>query len=377
MSVYDQIVTTYSDTTPHVRVISDIIAIIDPVDTPLIDALGLAGANGKFNIRQNGKKIELLEDEYDPLETTASDTDLTNDSSATNWTVTDASVFQPGHVILMDSEYCVVKAVDTSADTITVYARDYGGTQATHASDVTIEIVGMAREEGADADYGPIVDVSAPYNYTNIFQKGIKVSRTQREIDQYGKVDEFSYQANKAVPHLLRLVERAAFHGVRAAGSASTPRSMGGLGTFITDNTVSAGGGITKTDVDDLAEKIMLDGGMPDLLVLHPSIARDLKDVIDTSDFVRVNQEVQALGTMPLKRVNTQYGPLRLLESRWCPSSTSYMLDSRKVGFYTLTPFNFYELAKTGDSDKGEVVGEFSLLVQNDKAHGKITGITT
>ena len=37
---------------------------------------------------------------------------------------------------------------------------------------------GMARLEGDDADYGPITDISAPYNYTSIFQKAIKVSGT-------------------------------------------------------------------------------------------------------------------------------------------------------------------------------------------------------
>ena len=44
MSVYDQPVTTYSDTTPHVRVISNAIYMIDPSDTPLLAALG--GMNG-------------------------------------------------------------------------------------------------------------------------------------------------------------------------------------------------------------------------------------------------------------------------------------------------------------------------------------------
>jgi hypothetical protein len=53
------------------------------------------------------------------------------------------------------------------------------------------------------------------------------------------------------------------------------------------------------------------------------------------------------------------------------------MLDSRKVGFYTLRPFFQKALAVTGDSQKGEVVGEYSLLVANDKAHGYIYGITS
>ena len=98
---------------------------------------------------------------------------------------------------------------------------------------------------------------------------------------------------------------------------------------------------------------------------------------IDSSSFVRVDQENTQFGMAMITRVATQYGMLRLVESRWCPTSTAYMLDSRKVGFYTLRPFFTKRLAVTGDSVKGEVVGEFSLLVANDKAHGYISGITT
>jgi hypothetical protein len=235
----------------------------------------------------------------------------------------------------------------------------------------------MARLEGADASYGPIVDVTAPYNYTSIFQKGLNVSETQRVISQYGKGDELMYQANKAVPHLLRLVEKMAFHGVRAAGSASAPRSAGGLGTFITDNTIGAGGAIAKSDIDNLAEKIYGDGGRPDILVANHAVVNDIRTLIDSSSFVRVTQENTMFGMQAITRVGTQYGELQLIPDRFCPLAKAYMLDSRNVGFYTLRPFGVEPMAKTGDSDKEEVVGEFSFLVRHDKAHGYIEGITS
>ena len=55
MAVYDQQVTTYSDTTPHIRIVNDVISLIDPVDTPLLVAIGgLDAARSKFKIRGNG-----------------------------------------------------------------------------------------------------------------------------------------------------------------------------------------------------------------------------------------------------------------------------------------------------------------------------------
>ena len=378
MAVIDQPKTVYSDSTTQARAISDVVSMIDPRDMPLLARLGLDSAREKFNLRLNGYKIELLEDELDPLEDAVNDGSGWDNSSTTSLAVDDASKFQDGHVILVEDEKMVVKAVDTANDTVDVYGRGFGGTNpATHADDTVITIVGMARLEGDDADYGALTDITAPYNYTSIFQKAIKVSGTMQAITQHGVDDEFMYQANKAVPHLLRLVERMAFYGERVEGSATGPRSAGGLGTFITDNTVNAGGAIAKSDVDSLMEEIMMDGGYPDLLVMNPRVANDLRGLLDTSSFIRVGQNENKLGLDAIERVVTQYGELELVMDRWCPTGTAYILQSDKVGFFALRPLTAYELAKVGDSIRGEVVGEFSLLVANDKAHGKITGITT
>lgn len=364
---------TYSDTVAQKRVISDAIFMVDPTDVPFIFAVGgLDAARAKFKINANGTKIEILEDEYDPLATTANQTQLTNDTTLTQFNVTTGTgkYFQDGHVIQIDSEYMVVKSVST--DQLTVYSRSYGGTNATHASTSAVTIVGMARLEGDDADYGPIVTLNNPYNYTSIFQKGVKVSDTERVIDQYGFSDAFVYQSNKAVPHLMRLVDRMAFHGVRAAGTATTAlRSAGGLETFITDNTTTTSA-IAKAYIDSLAQSVMEDGGSPNVLLCDPAQANAIRDLIDTSSFVRVGQENTMLGMAAIGKVNTQYGALSLVVDRHCRSDRIYMLDTNKIGFYTLRPFEAQPLARTGDSSKGEVIGEFSLLVANDKAHGKI-----
>jgi len=378
MAILDQPKTVYSDTTAQARAISDVISMIDPRDTPLIAKLGLDSAKEKFKVQVNGYKVEILEDELDPLEDAVNDPTDWSDSDTTSLSVDDASKFQDGHIILVESEKMVVKSADTTANTIDVYARGFGDTTgATHADDTAIYIVGMARLEGDDADFGPVVDITAPSNYTSIFQKAIKISGTLQAITQHGIDDEFLYQANKAVPHLLRLIERVAFYGERVEGSESSPRSAGGLGIFITSNTVAAGGAIAKSHVDSLMEEVIMDGGYPDLLVMNPRVANDLRGLLDSSSFVRVSQDENKIGVDAIERVMTQYGELELVMDRWCPTDTAYILQSSKVGFYTLRDFESYELARSGDNLKGEVVGEFSILVANEKAHGKITGITT
>lgn len=61
MAVFDQPKTSYSATTNAKRIIADAIKLIDPVDTPLLLALGgFDSARSKFDIRGNGTKIEWL-----------------------------------------------------------------------------------------------------------------------------------------------------------------------------------------------------------------------------------------------------------------------------------------------------------------------------
>lgn len=377
MAVFDQPKTSYSDTTNAMRVISDVINLIDPVDTPFLNAIGgLDGARNKFKVRNNGTMIEWLEDAHSPLsDVAAQGTTIT--TNTTTLTVTDASVFKPGHVIKIDDEYMVVSASDVTNNTLTVFSRSYGGTNATHATTATVSIVGVARLEGADASFSHIVDITAPYNYTQIFEEGLKIAGSEMAVDAYGYGDVWTYQANKAMPGMFRLVESALFHGVRAAGSAVLPRSFGGLGTFITNNTVAAGGGIAKTHVDALAEYILLDGGNPDLFVLHPSVANDLRAILDASAFVTLTQDNTVFGMSAILGIHTQYGNLRLVESRFCPVSKAYMLDSSKVGVYSMRPFAWRKLGLLGDYEAAELVGEVSLVVANDAAHGVITGITS
>jgi hypothetical protein len=377
MSVYDQIVTSFSDTTPHIRCVSDVISMLTPRDTPMLARLGIDSAHEKFKIKPfDGTKIELLEDDLPPLsDTAAQGTTIT--TTATVITVTDGSIFKIGHVVRFDSEDQVVKSVDKTNNKITLFNRTHT-TATVHGSTVTVYIVGMARVEGTVADYGPIVDITAPYNYTSILEEALMIAGTMQAISQYGIEDEFAYQADKKMDELLRLLELNALNGVRKEGSATTVRNMGGLGTFITDNTVSMGSStITKAKIDELAEEIYMDGGYPDILMMNPRVANDVRDILDNSSFIRIDQEETKLGMRPVERIITQYGDLEILMNRHMGTDKAWMLDSSRIGFYTLRPFHWKMLGADGDREKGEVVGEFSLLVSNDKAHGYIQDITT
>jgi len=376
MSAFDQPVTTFSDTGAHGRAISDYIFNVDPMDTPVVAHFGLDSANAKFrlNASAGGKnvKIELIEDTYQPLTTAISNGTVALTTATLSFAVADGSLLQDGMVIKVNAELMVISAVSTN--TVTVDSRSYGGTNATHAATAAITIVGMARKQGDDADYIGLTSVSVPYNYTSIFQKGIKVTGTENVLGQYGKSSEYDYQMNKVVPELSRWIERAFFYAVRRQGSATVASSLGGVDTYVTSNSSAITTVLTKTAVETVTKAIYDDGCTADLCTLGTGAAQTAYDLMDTSSFVRITQENTIWGMRPLAVINSQFATdLRMLVSRHCPATKAYFLDSGKVGFYTYRPLSIKSLPPSGDYMAGEAVGEFSMLIANGSlAHGFI-----
>lgn len=373
MAPLDSPLTSYSDTTPQKRVITDAISLIDPSDAPAVMALGgLDGAAGKFRFTNwPSTTVEWLEDTLADL---SDSLDGSISSNATTITVTDASIFQEGHILLVDSEQMWVSAVDTSTEVLTV-TRDYSGTQASHADSATVDIIGEARLEGDESDDVAFTDRTVGSNYTQIFHKEIKVSRSQNQIAQYGIAEEFDYQAAKTVPELMRLIEKQCVYGARKAGSGSTPRAFGGFSTFITDNTVS-GATLTQTDFDNAMRLAYSDGGGPHWFgFVSPTNMQRIKGFLDTSSYLRVDIDQRVAG-MVVEAVQGPFGRVDFVVDRWWPDGSVYLVDDQHAGFLTYYPFTQEPLSKGGDYVKGEVVGEYTLCIRQDKAHAVVTAIT-
>lgn len=375
MAVIDQPKNTYSDTTPHVRVITDLIALIDPSDAPLVNALGgLDGASGKFRFTGGkGKVVEWLEDSLIPLSDTLNES-ATITSTIATIKVTDGSLFQPGHVIMVDSEYLWVSSVST--DTLTVTRAAGGSTAATHDSVAAITMVGMARLEGAESNTIALTDVSVGSNFTQIFHQEIKISRTQQQLAQYGISDEMAYQGDKVVPSLMRLIERHLFYNKAAsAGSASTPRVMGGLQAFLTTNKV-AGTNLTQAMIESAVRLAYEDGGTgPWIAPVAPANMSKIKNFYDATTVLRVDRTETTVG-MNITQIETPFGTVNLVLDRWAPTTIIPLIDAKHAGMMTYYPFTQEPLAKTGDYERSEVVGEFSFCLRQAAAHALLTAVS-
>jgi hypothetical protein len=363
---------TYSDVTPQKRVITDYITLIDPSDAPYVERVGgLDGAAGKFKFLNKGVRPEWLEDTLSPLSGILANS-ATIASTDTTMTVADPNMLQKGHILLIGSEQVWISAISGSVVTVT---RAFNGTAASANSIAAFTVVGIARLEGADSDELGYTDRTTGSNFTQIFHQEIKVTETQQVIDQYGISNEFDYQAKKAVPSLMRLIERQTVYGVAKSGSTTTPRSFAGTPAFVTTNKI-AGTSLAQSMFENAVKAAYEAGGTgPWVAVCSPNNLQKIKNFYDSSNFLRVTTEQSRVG-MVIETIVTPFGDVDLLLNRWQTNTEIPIVDAQHAGYLTLRPFTQEPLAKVGDSIRGQVVGEFTYCLRQEKAHAILTAVS-
>ena len=373
MAVNSGQVNTYVNTVPQKRVVTDRIVMAEPMEFPLMKALGINANKFQF-VNDPGAKYEWLEDTFAPTQDTANETTLTNNTTTTDITVANSSYFHVGDVIQIDDEYMVVGSI--SGDDIIV-TRNHGGTQATHASTATIYIRSQARKEGAAASNSPTTEVTSGYNHSFILHHNVEVSRSNQLLKRYGIPDLVDREIDKKMQELMRLLTQKPYYGIRAAGSASTNRDAGGFGTFVTTNrTNMSSARLTRNALDTMNRTIYTAGGVAKLLVCGAFQQQIITDMFE--GYVQTMRS-ETMGGVVINRIQMALGNvIDVLVDRYCPADKMWLLDTDKVGFIPIDPFFYEELGKTSDTAAyGQVVGEYGFVVQAEKHHGEIYGLAT
>jgi hypothetical protein len=370
---------TYVNTAENKRVITDYISLLDPSDAPFVEAIGgLDGAASKFRFTNQGTLVEWIEDTLAPLTGALSIGTAATVSTATALTVADANMVQPGHILLQGSELMWVSANDSGAITVT---RGLGSTTATTlATNNTFAIVGMARLEGDDSDPIGYTDLTTNSNYTQIFHKEVKQTGTAPYQDRWGMGDQMQYESAKSIPEMMRLIERTLQYGKRSAGSTTTPRMMGGYQEFIQTNKASGANisvaSLAPAVIEDAVELIYNAGGSGDFLaIVNPATYQKIKNAYDSSSFVRYPPEQTQFGTL-VDRIITPFGNVSFVIDRWQLSNLIPIMKLDNVGMLTLRPWQVEDLAKTGDAEKKQLIGEFSFCMKLEKSHALLTAVS-
>ena len=237
-----------------------------------------------------------------------------------------------------------------------------------------------AAVEGAVPTMATLTATTMITGNTQILTKAFQVSATADAIKTYGRAKETAYQLGRALKEIKRDLEFAYVGASNAgvAGNSTTAREMDSADQLIDAATTTAGGtaALTETMLLDTGEAVFNAGGDASVFMIKPADAQIVAGFTGASGRYRNFND----GTKTLVNVIdlyvSPYGEYKVVLNRHQMTTHAFLLDPTMWRSAVLRPFSRTLLAKSGDSDKHFVVGEYGLMHLNPKASGQINALT-
>jgi hypothetical protein len=362
--------------------VSDLIGIISPYETPLLDALGDPMREAMSTHH------EWLEDELLPNKDAVDDSTFNDPAADTDFVVDNGSRFRVGDQIQVEGSEELMLVTGINGDTLTV-VRGYAGTTPEDLADnQVINILGNAALEGDDKPDARFTNRSRRGNYTQIFTAAVEVSGSDIAASQLGLADEMDYQKQERLRELIRDLENTAINGGQPTsnpeGGSSVRRSMKGIIQHLSTNVFNTGDtgfpsgtGLDETKVNYVLRKIWDNSnGNVDLIVVGGFQKRQINTFCADSRTYAANDTTF---TNMVSVYESDFGICRIVTSRWIPQDAALFLDSSRISVLPLAgrSFHFKPLASSGDYECGELIGEYTLELKNEGAHGLIRELST
>lgn len=361
--------------------VSDLIGIISPYETPLLDALGDPMREAMSTHH------EWLEDELLPNRDAVNDSTFTDPAADTDFDVDNGNRFRVGDQIQVEGSEELMLVTGINGDTLTV-VRGYAGTTSEDLADnQVINILGNAALEGDNKPDARFTNRIRCGNYTQIFTATVEVSGTDIAASQLGLADELDFQKQERLRELIRDLENTVINGgqttVNPEGSSSVRRSMKGIIQHISTNVFHTGDSgfpsgtsLDETKVNYVLRKIWENSnGNVDLIVVGGFQKRKINEFCADSRTYAANDTTF---TNMVSVYESDFGICRIVTSRWIPQDGVLFLDSSRLSVLPLAGrcFHFKPLASTGDYECGELIGEYTLEIKNEMAHGLIRDLS-
>ena len=363
--------------------IADLVSIVSPYETPLLDALGdplRAAASTRH---------EWLEDSLLPNLARVNQPSLEDSSTNTvTFTLAEAGVVRVGDLLKPEGSREVLLVTAVSGADITV-TRGYGGTVKAIINNAQgLSVLGNAALEGDDAGAPRFTTRVRKSNFTQIFSAAVQVSGTEAAVRQAAVEDEMDYQKQSRLRELLRDLENTVINGVAPTttpeGSATVRRTMRGIIGSLTTNVFAPGvsdflsdGALSEDQLNMALRNIWLRGSAKvDTIVVGGMQKRRINGFIAASQ--RFASSAEAFKNL-VSSYESDFGVCRIVLSRYVPADSVLLLDSTRLAVLPLAgrSFQFRPLAATGDYLSGELLGEYTLELRNESAHGLIRGLST
>lgn len=228
--------------------------------------------------------------------------------------------------------------------------------------------------EGADPTYDGS-DPTKAMNMLHIIEVGFDVTDSEAATDRYGSPeDRVAYESDKALKDWGNFSEFALVRSTLITGNNSTARQMEGLKECLTLDTSQSGVSLTETILNNYLQNVWNQGSNVDLILAPMYHKRKISAFNAEGATKFYNQEDRRL-VLPIEVYESDASgkPIKLVAHRYVQQSgdTNYDLVGVEMDHFAVAYLRepkVRPLAKTGDSERRQVVGELTLECRSDLA---------
>lgn len=254
-----------------------------------------------------------------------------------------------------------------------------------------------ARIEGDEATIKPGTFTKVLDNLCQIADETVAVSGTSDAIDKAGRKSELAHQLAKKAKE-IKLDMEYGLVGVaqaKAQRTSATAGLLGNLFSFYTTNgsgytTAPKGDGsdvgvvgtarlLTEQMVQDTAQKIWESGGKANTIMCNGPMKQFISNTFKgraggTDGRTNINASDKKV-TAIVDFYESDFGVYKIIPNRWFKADSLFMYDPSMHSLLYLRAFQQYPLAKTGDSEKRQMITEYTLRVNNEKSGAMLVGL--
>ena len=232
------------------------------------------------------------------------------------------------------------------------------------------------------------------FNYTQISDKVARVSGTQEAVNNAGMPGTMAREMEDKMKELKLDVETTLLQNIaQVAGTDTLARKCAGLQTYVktnidkaSDGTAAAGTGadiytdgtaraLQESFVENALATGWSNGANPSLGILNAFQKRKFAAFSGSSTKMSDGDKRKVTNNVEVY-IDPLGTEIRLVPCRQCPTDVIYFVNPEFLEFSTLRNFQTKELAKTGDSERKQILVEYTLEVRNEKAHCAVYDLT-
>ena len=232
----------------------------------------------------------------------------------------------------------------------------------------------VAAVEGADPTYDGN-DPTTLLNMMHIISVGFNVTDSEGAVARYGSPeDRIAYETDKALKDWGDFAEFALVRSTIITGTGSAARQMRGLKSSLSLVTSQSGVSLSETILNTYLQNVWTQGANVDTVAVPMTLKRRISAFNANGATKFYNQDDKRLvAPIEIYESDASNKPIKLVAHRYVTVSGDTNQDiigveTEKFATAWLREPKVRPLAKTGDAENRQVIGEFTLEARNQFA---------